>query len=51
MNTTPEQNLATAAAYIRGLERNDPDEIARHLHPEVRYSAPIFTLNGKLAVV
>ncbi len=51
MSTTPDQNLASALAYVRGLERKDLQEIARHLHPEVHYRAPIATLDGKAQVV
>ncbi len=51
MSTTPEQNLATAVAYLRGFERKDPEEIARYLRAEVRYHAPNVQLNGKAALV
>lgn len=51
MSDTPKQNLTTALAYLCGFERKDADEIARHLHMDVRYSAPIATLTGKAAVV
>lgn len=51
MTTTPEQNLAAAVAYFGGYDRKDPDAIARHLHPEVRYGAPLAQLTGKAAVV
>ncbi|ABS28585.1 nuclear transport factor 2 family protein [Anaeromyxobacter sp. Fw109-5] len=50
MITTPEQNLAAAVAYLRGYDRKDPDEIARYLHPEVRYSTPVAQMTGKAAL-
>ena len=50
MSTALEQNLAAAMAYYRGFEQKDPDAIARHLHPDVRFKGPLAELTGKAAV-
>ncbi len=51
MSHAAEQHLASAVSYLRAYEQHDLDAIARHLHPDVRYEAPVARLNGKAAVL
>ncbi len=51
MSHTAEQHLASAVAYLRAYEQHDLEAIASHLHPDVRYDAPVARLSGKPAVL
>ncbi len=46
-----EQEAATARAYYEAFARKDVADIARRLHPDVRFTGPLADLTGKEAVV
>jgi hypothetical protein len=52
MSPTADSNLAAAEAYYKAFfEDKDPDRLARHLDPEVRFIGPLADLSGRAAVI
>lgn len=45
--TTPQRNLASAEAYYTAMKHNDPDEMAKYLHPDVDVFSPMGELRGR----
>lgn len=46
-----ENPAAVANAYYQAMGRKDLSGVARCLHPEIQFKAPLATLSGKEAVV
>jgi len=44
---TPERNLRSAEAYYAAMKHNDPDEMAKYLHPDVDVFSPMGELRGR----
>jgi hypothetical protein len=51
MTTVNETNAASAEAYYQAMNDKDLAGMARHLHPDVRVSGPLYDLTGKDAVL
>jgi ketosteroid isomerase-like protein len=46
-----EINIASADAYYKAFNEKDPAGIAKQLHPDVQFVAPMGNLSGREAVV
>ena len=46
-----ENNVATAVAYYQAMADKNLSEVAKYLHPNVRFNSPLVELRGKEAVL
>jgi ketosteroid isomerase-like protein len=46
-----QRNVASAEAYYQAMNDKDLASVATHLHPDVRFMAPLADLTGKEAVL
>jgi hypothetical protein len=49
VTTTTQRNVASAEAYYQAMNDKDLAGVATHLHPDVRFMAPLADLTGKEA--
>ena len=51
MTPATQRNVASAEAYYQAMNDKDLAGVATHLHPDVRFMAPLAELTGKEAVL